>query len=141
MTERADPFRAYRFGLEISGLQQAGFQAAGGLERSCTIEPYREGGVNHYEHQLVTLTSYPVLVLKRGLAGTELWDWHQDVINGSVSRQTISVVLFDDAGAEAWRWVAESAFPSKWAVSELDAMSNGIATESVEFVHHGLTRQ
>lgn len=141
MAERADPYRAYRFRLEISGLQQAGFQTVGGLERSCSIEPYREGGVNHFEHQLVTLTSYPSLMLKRGLVDTSIWDWHQEVINGKVERQTISVILNDDAGEEAWRWVAEGAFPSKWSGSELDAMANGVATESIEFVHHGLTRQ
>ena len=43
---------------------------------------YREGGVNDYEHKLVTLTTYPNLVLERGLADPELWDWHQDVVEG-----------------------------------------------------------
>jgi phage tail-like protein len=139
--KRPDPYRAYRFRIEIDNMQQGGFQSVSGLERETRIEPYREGGINHYEHQLITLTTYPTLTLKRGLVDTALWDWHQEVINGLVKRRTVSVVLIDDTGEEAWRWICELAFPSKWTGAELDATRNEIATESVELVHHGLTRQ
>jgi phage tail-like protein len=138
---RPDPYRGFRFRLEIDGLEQAGFQSVSGLERQCRIEPYREGGVNDHEHQHVTLTTYPPLVLKRGLVTKDLWDWHQEVINGAVRRETVSVILLDETGQEAWRWVCVGAFPSKWTGSELDALANAVATESVELVHAGLTRQ
>ncbi|SUS04675.1 Phage tail protein [uncultured Defluviicoccus sp.] len=141
MPHRSDPHRSFRFRLEIGGLDEGGFQTVSGIERETQIEPYREGGVNDYEHKLVTRTTYPPLVLKRGLVGPSLWDWHQRVINGEVQRQTISIVLLDERGDEAWRWVCADAFPSKWTGAELDATANAIATESVEFVHHGLTRQ
>lgn len=138
---RADPYRSYRFRLEVGGTQQGGFQTVAGLERTSTIEPFREGGINDYEHQLVTMTTYPPLTLSRGLVDTYLWDWHQNVINGTVERQTLSVVLQGETGDEVWRWIAVDAFPSKWSGSDLDAVSGGITTESVEFVHQGLTRQ
>ncbi len=138
---RPDPFRGYRFRVEILGMQEAGFQSVSGLERQCKIEPYREGGINHYEHQLVTLTNYPPVVLKRGLADKSLWDWHQKVINGTVVRRTISVMLIDDTGKEVWRWICAGAFPSKWSGAELDATANNVATESIELVHQGLTGQ
>ena len=96
-----DPYRAFRFRIEIDSMQQGGFQSVSGLERETRIEPYREGGINHYEHQLITLTTYPTLTLKRGLVDTALWDWHQEVINGLVQRRTVSVVLIDDTGEEA----------------------------------------
>lgn len=139
--QRSDPFRSFRFRVEIDGLHQAGFQAVSGLERLCQIEPYREGGINDFEHQLVTLTTYPPLVLKRGLVGTDLWDWHKEVIAGNIERRTISVVLLNEENGEGWHWVVVGAFPVKWTGAELDAGSNGIATESVEFAHQGLTRQ
>ena len=138
---RSDPYRAYRFRVEIDQVQQGGFQSVSGLERTCTIEPYREGGVNDFEHQLITLTNYPALVLKRGLFNSEIWDWHQDVINGNVKRETIAIVLLDDNGDEVWRWVCVKAFPSKWTGAELDATGNNIATESIDFAHHGLTKE
>ncbi len=138
---RPDPYRAYRFRVEINGTQQGGFQTVNGLERECQIEPYREGGINDFEHQLITKTTYPPLVLKRGLVDTFLWDWHQDVINGIVERKTISVMLINESNEEALRWICVDAYPSKWTGAELDATSNNIATESINFVHHGLKRQ
>jgi phage tail-like protein len=138
---RPDPYRAYRFVLEIDGTEQGGFQTVGGLERQTEIEPYREGGINHFEHQLVTKTTYPPLSLRRGLVDQWLWDWHQDVVSGTVERRTVSVILIDERGDEAWRWICVDAYPAKWSGAELDAMTNGIATEAVELVHHGITRQ
>jgi phage tail-like protein len=138
---RPDPYRNFRFVVEVDGTEAGGFQTISGLERQTEIEPYREGGVNDFEHQLAIKTSYPPLVLRRGLVDPALWDWHQAVIAGGVERRTISVLLLDDAGEEAWRWVCDGAYPAKWTGAELDAMANAVATESVEFVHHGITRQ
>jgi phage tail-like protein len=138
---RPDPYRAFRFLVEIDGTEHGGFQTVGGLERQTTIEPYREGGINEFEHQLAVKTSYPPLTLKRGLVDPWLWDWHQDVINGSVQRRPISIVLLDETGQEVWRWICAAAFPAKWSGAEFDALANNIAAESVEIVHHGITRQ
>lgn len=140
MPPRVDPHRAFRFRLEIGGLNEGGFQTVSGLERETEIEPYREGGVNSFEHKLVTRTIYPTLNLKRGLASTTLWDWHQQVINGEVLRRTINIVLLNDSGQEAWRWICVGAFPAKWTGADLDATASQIAAETVEFVHHGLSR-
>jgi phage tail-like protein len=138
---RPDPYRAFRFVVEVDGTEAGGFQAVTGIERQSEIEAYREGGVNDFEHQLVVKTTYPALVLKRGLVDTALWDWHQDVIAGDVERRTVSVLLLDDAGEEAWRWICVAAYPAKWSGAELDAMSDAVATESIELVHHGISRQ
>lgn len=138
---RPDPYQAFRFHLEIAGIDQGGFQTVSGLERQTTIEPYREGGLNTNEHQFALKTTYPPLTLKRGLVDAMLWDWHQDVIDGTVVPETITIFLIDGAGNDVWQWVCEDAFPAKWTGAELDATSSKIATESVEFVHHGLRRQ
>jgi phage tail-like protein len=137
---RLDPYRAFRFLVEIDNTQQGGFQTVSGLERETKTEPYREGGVNEFEHQLAGVTTYPPLTLKRGLVDPSLWDWHQDVIEGRIERKTLAIVLLDEVGAEAWRWVVADAYPSKWTGNELDAVANAVATESVAFVHRGVTR-
>lgn len=138
---RPDPYRTFRFVVEIDGTEAGGFQTVSGIDRQTTVEPYREGGINDFEHQLVVKTTHPPLVLKRGLADTLLWDWHQDVIDGDIERRTVSVLLLDEAGEEGWRWVCVGAYPAKWTGAELDAMATAVATESVELVHHGVTRQ
>jgi phage tail-like protein len=138
---RTDPYGTFRFRVEILGLQVGGFSDVGGLERETQIEDFREGGLNDYTHKLVTLTKYQNLTLKRGIAdATELWQWHQDVINGKVERRQINVVLVDFAGNDAWRWVVQKAYPVKWSGSTLNAASNTVFVESVEFVHHGVKR-
>lgn len=141
MVEKVDPYRAFRFRLEIDGLQEAGFQSVGGLSQESKIEPYREGGVNDTEHQFVTLTTYPPLTLRRGLVNATLWDWYQDVIAGRVERKTVAVVLLDENGDEVWRWICEFAFPSKWTGEELNAAESHIFAETIEIVHEGLRRQ
>ncbi|WP_010183101.1 phage tail protein [Sphingomonas sp. PAMC 26605] len=141
MATRLDPYAAFRFRVEIDAIEQGGFQSVAGLARETKIEPYREGGVNQFEQQHASQTTYPALTLKRGLVDTRLWDWHQDVIRGTIVRKTISIVLLDSAGAETWRWVCDAAFPSKWTGADLDAQRGEVATEAVELVHHGLTKQ
>lgn len=138
---RPDPYRAFRFRIEIQGLVQGGFRSVGGIERQSTVEPYREGGVNDFERQLVTKTTFPPLTLQQGLVDPTLWDWHQEVIDGSVMRRDVTIELLDETGREAWRWVCREAFPVKWSGAELDAVGGTIATESVELVHHGIRRQ
>jgi phage tail-like protein len=135
-----DPYRAFRFRVEIQGLQVGGFQSVSGLERDTKIETFREGGVNDHEVQHAGLTTYPALRLKRGLADPMLWSWHQDVVEGRIRRRVVSIILLGTGQTEAWRWVVAGAFPSKWTGAELDAQQSNIATETVEFVHHGLTR-
>ncbi|MEZ5875579.1 MAG: phage tail protein [Hyphomicrobiales bacterium] len=136
-----DPYRSFRFRIEVLGLHRGGVQSVSGLERTTEVEPYREGGVNDHERQLIIKTTQANLVLKRGLLDTWFWDWHEDVVRGEIERRTLSVILLDEAGEEAWRWICADAFPVKWSGTELDATANAVAVESVELVHHGLTRQ
>jgi phage tail-like protein len=138
---RPDPYRTFRFVVEIDGTEIGGFQTVSGVERQTQVEPYREGGANDFEHQLVLKTTYPALSLRRGLVDTWMWDWHQDVIAGRIQRRTVSIILMNVAGEEAWRWICEDAYPAKWSGAELDAVSAAVATETVELVHHGIVRQ
>jgi phage tail-like protein len=136
-----DPYGGFRFRVEVLGLQVAGFTEASGLDREVQVEEYREGGVNGFTHKLATVTKYPNLTLRRGLAdATELWQWHQDVVNGKIQRRQINIVLIDTSGADTWRWVFEKAYPVKWSGAALNATSNTVFVESVEFVHNGVTR-
>ncbi len=136
-----DPYRVFRFIVEIDGLITAGFSEATGLQADSEVEDVIEGGVNHFVHKVVRVTKYPNVVLKRGL--TDMRDlslWHQEIVEGRVARRTIRVILQDSLGTQKWSWVVSDAYPVKWSVSDLNASGNSIAIESVEFAHHGLTR-
>src|SRR5262244_1034991 len=90
---RQDPFRGFRFLIEIDGITSAGFTRVKGLSRELKTESYREGGVNEYEHKLVTQVTYPVVVLERGLALEDLWKWALAAADGDIRRKTVWVRL------------------------------------------------
>ncbi len=135
-----DPLRGFRFVLEIDSITSGGFARVKGISREVKHESYREGGVNDYEHKLITQVSYPVIVLERGLALDDLWNWAQAVADGQVQRKTIFIRLRDEAGQPGWAWRIESALPVKWTASDLDAQSSSVVVESLELAHHGLRR-
>lgn len=137
---RQDPLRGFRFLLEIDGITSGGFTRVKGLAREVKHESYREGGVNEYEHKLLTQVSYPVLVLERGLALDDLWNWALRAADGDVERKHLRILLHNEAGEKTWAWQVESALPVKWSVSDLDAQSASVAMESLELAHHGLRR-
>src|SRR5262245_65972991 len=137
---RVDPLRGFRFLVEIEGITSAGFMRVKGISREVKYESYREGGVNEYEHKLVTQVSYPVVVLERGLALDDLWKWALAVADGEVKRKTIWVRLQNEAGERTCAWQIEHALPVKWTASDLDAQSSQVVMESLELAHHGLRK-
>src|SRR6185295_19321908 len=106
-----DPYKVFRFVVEINGTRVGGFAEVTGLEVRTEVDEQREGGVNDYVHKIPKETKYSNLVLKRGLTDkTDLWDWHQQIVGGEIERKTLSVVLVDEQGREKWRWVFRDAF-------------------------------
>lgn len=137
---RQDPLRGFRFLLEIDGITSAGFMRVKGLSREVKYESFREGGVNDYEHKLVTQVVYPVVVLERGLALDDLWAWAQATADGEVERKNVRIRLQDEVGEKQWAWQIEWALPVKWSVSDLDSTSPQVLIESLELAHHGLRK-
>lgn len=140
MTRPKDPYRSFRFRVEFDQVQHGGFSRVKGLARETKYETYREGGVNDHEHKLASLTSFGNLTLEHGLGDDYLWKWHEDVVEGRIRRRVLTIVLQNEAGEEAWRWLVQGAFPVKWAGTDLEAGSGQVLVESVEFAHHGLRR-
>jgi phage tail-like protein len=137
---RVDPFRGFRFLVEIDGITSAGFARLKGLSREVKFESYREGGMNEYEHKLAGQVAFPALVLERGLAADDLWNWAQSTADGEVTRRNLRITFNDESGKPAWGWLVSSALPVKWTLSDLDGSSPNVAIESLELVHHGIRK-
>ncbi len=137
---RQDPLRGFRFLLEIDGITSGGFTRVKGITREVKHESYREGGVNEYEHKLLTQVSHPVVVLERGLALDDLWTWALAAADGDVQRKTIRIRLQNEANDKMWAWQIEHALPVKWTASDLDAHTSQVVMESLELAHHGLRK-
>jgi phage tail-like protein len=137
---RVDPYRGFRFLVEIEGITSGAFARVKGLSRELKRESYHEGGVNDYEHQLISLATHPVVILERGLTATDLWQWARDAADGDVARKKVTVRLNNEAGEEGWVWHIDWAIPVKWSCGDLDANSSQVSFESLELAHHGLRR-
>jgi phage tail-like protein len=140
--QNRDPYRGFRFRVEIDGITVAHFSEVSGLQIETETEPYEEGGVNDFVHQLPKRTKFQHITLKRGITDIgELWQWHQEVVSGKFKRKNGSIILLDEAGEDRWRWIFASAFPVKWTGPDLKADSNTIAFESVELAHNGIKKR
>jgi phage tail-like protein len=135
------PYLSNRFQVEVDGVVEAGFSECTGLVVETEVEERREGGLNRYVHRLPRGSKYVNLVLKRGLTNSEqLWKWHQEVVGGHLTFRAISVVLADSTGEERWRWNLADAYPAKWVGPELKADGSLVAIETLELVHHGISK-
>ncbi|MCP3956377.1 MAG: phage tail protein [bacterium] len=128
----ADPYKNFKFLVEIDGIVQAGFSECSGFGSEVTVIEYREGGDADTVNKLRGPVSYPDISLKWGVTdSTELYDWHLSAVNGRIDRRNGSVILQDDAGQEAVRWNFFGAWPSKWEGASLDGKGNDVAIDSL----------
>ncbi len=139
---RNDPYGAFNFLVEIEGLVVGGFSDVSGLQVETSVETYREGGLNEYEHKLAGPTRYPAnIVLKHGLTSAAvLWGWHQDVTRGIIQRRNGTIYLLDAQRQTVLWWNFKAAYPIKWSGPDFRADSNQVAVETLELVHQGISR-
>jgi phage tail-like protein len=138
---RADPYQAFNFLIEIEGILAGGFSECSGLQVETEFTDYREGGVNEYVHRFAGPTKYPPLILKHGLTQIDgLWAWHQEVVQEQITRHNGTIYLLDKKRMPVMWWDFKEAFPVKWTGPDLRADSGGVAIESVELTHRGLSR-
>jgi phage tail-like protein len=138
---RVDPYGNYNFLVEIDGITRAAFHEASGIDSAIDVIEHREGGQNTTTMKLPGLTKYSNLVLKWGATDDhQLHDWHQQCVNGNVTRKNGSVVLLDRQGNEVERWNFTNAWPSKWTGPSFTAEGNDVAIETLELAHESLVR-
>ncbi|HYN44627.1 MAG TPA: phage tail protein [Candidatus Limnocylindrales bacterium] len=135
------PYSNFRFRVEIAGITIAQVSEITGLQAETETEPYEEGGVNDFVHQLPKRTKYQHITLKRGITDLdEMWKWYQEVVEGSFKRKNGSIILMDSAGNDKWLWNFTSAYPVKWTGPDLKADSNTVAFETIVLAHNGIKK-
>jgi phage tail-like protein len=138
---RADPYQGFNFLVEIEGILAGGFSEVSGLSVETEFQDYREGGVNEYVHRFATGTKYPPLILKHGLTLIDgLWSWHQEIVQGTITRRNGTIYLMNTQGIPVMWWDFLEAFPVKWTGPDLRASASQVAIESLELSHRGLSK-
>jgi len=143
MVERNDPYRNYRFRVEIEKVQVASFAEATIPDSSTDPVEYREGTDQPHQRKLSGLNKYGNITLKKGLTDSmDLYNWRKSVEDkGAVgARQSISLVLIDEEGNDKSRWDIENAWPTKYSPSGFSAKANEVVIETLEIVHEGIKR-
>lgn len=143
---RNDPLRNFRYRLEIDSITQAGFSEVMIAETTIDAVDYREGTDPPHVRKLSGLTKYGNITLKWGLtvggAALDLFKWHADVSAGQVKekRKKVVIVVQDEAGGDAARYVVSEAWPVKYDPSDLNAKGNEVMIELLELVNEGIER-
>jgi len=146
--ERKDPYRNFRFLLEIDGLVQAGFSEVTIPDASSDVVEYREGNGPTTVTKLAGLRKYGNVTLKWGITDSmELYEkWRKPVEEGKTDktdevRKNVAIILMNEAGEAAARWEFVEAWPSKYDAPDLNAKGTDVAIETLEIVHEGMERK
>ncbi|GJG89714.1 phage tail protein [Gemmatimonadetes bacterium T265] len=138
---RIDPYFNFNFLVEIDGIARAAFHEVSGFDSTVDVIEHREGGNNLTPYKLPGVTKYSNIVLKWGMTDdAQLYQWHRDVVRGTVRRRNGSIVLLDRGGQEVARWNFFNAWPSKWDGPDFNAEGNDVAIETLELAHEGVER-
>ncbi|NIE58652.1 MULTISPECIES: phage tail protein [unclassified Burkholderia] len=128
---RVDPFKGFRFRVEIDGIQQAGFSECSGLGSHVEVIEYREGGDTEV-HKLPGKPSVPDITLKWGATNSrELYDWHRTAVVGQIQRRNGTITLCDDTGQPQVQWHFFGGWASKWDGPSFNAKGNDVAIETL----------
>lgn len=134
----------FHFLVEFIGLSDTAdtrFIEVGGLSVEMASEDVAEGGENRFVQKYPTRAKYPELVLKRGLLkGSGVWNWVKKcIVDYQIEPMSIDIKLLNDAHEPLMTWHVVGAWPTKWAVSDLNANNNAIAVESMQLAYQYFT--
>ena len=140
---RQDPYRNFRFRIEIDGIQAAGFSEVSIDPTTTDVVEYREGTDATHVRKLSGLTKHGNVTLKRGVTGSlELFNWHKQIVSGQLAanRKKVVIVVQDESGADQARYVVSEAWPIKYDPGDLNAKGNDVFIETLELVNEGVER-
>jgi phage tail-like protein len=134
---RKDPYRNFRFRVEIDGIGIASFADATIPDSTTAPLDYREGTDPVHNRKLSGQTTYGNVSLKWGLTDSmDLYNWRQQVVDKGAlgARKNLSLVLIDEAGDDKARWNVLDAWPTKYDCSDFSAKGAEVMIETLDLV-------
>lgn len=136
----------FHFRVEVLGLPAANdndvrFTEVSGLSVEMGTEEIAEGGENRFIQKYPLRAKYPELVLKRGwLLNSEVVNWVRQCIEDfHIQPKNIDIMLLNDEHQPLLTWHVINAYPTKWAVSDLNATSNAVLIETMQLYYQYFT--
>ena len=139
--ERIDPYKNFRFRVEIEGLQQAGFREVSGFDASLDVIEYREVDQEITKRKIPGLAKYSNITLKWGVTDSvELYTWLEECIDGTITRKTVTIIALNETGDDVATWTVSEAWPVKYTAASFNATNSEVAIDSIEIAHEGMKR-
>jgi phage tail-like protein len=141
--QRKDPYRNFRFRVEIDGITQAGFSECTVGDTATDPIEYRDGTDATTVRKLSGLTKYANITLKWGISDSlDIYNWRKQIMDTGAdrARKNLSIILIDEAGNDKARWNIVQAWPTKYDAPDFTAKGNDVAIETLEIVHEGIQR-
>jgi phage tail-like protein len=135
----------FHFKVEVIGLTShdgdVRFSEVTGLSMEMGTEEVPAGGENRFVQKYPTRSRYPDLILKRGLlVGSEIQSWIRACIQDyQITPKNIDVKLLNGEHEPLLTWHVINAYPTKWSVSDFNAMNSAIVVESLQFYYQHFT--
>jgi phage tail-like protein len=146
-----DPYRNFKFEVEIDGFVRAGFSKVTGLSRTTEEISYREGGENETPHKLPGQTSFGDVTMERGISDDDdFQNWSDtifnvDQVNGEQGdddfRRKVVIYLKNKAGERKVKWTVFRSWPKEFTAGDLDANANDVEIESMVLANEGIKRE
>jgi phage tail-like protein len=143
MADRIDPYRNFRFRVELDGITQAGFNEVSFADTSTEVVEYREGTDPTHPRKLSGQSKYGNVTLKWGITDSmELFEWYKTVVEKGAleNRKNMAITLVDEAGNDKSRWDLENCWPTKYDPTDLNAKGNDVGIETLEIVSESYLR-
>lgn len=138
--DRLQVLPGHQFGVEIGGINRGGFQQVSGLEITVEMTEYNEGG-RASPLKIPGLVKYSDITLRYGvIKDPEIYNWIKAVVDGNVQRRDGSVVQYDAAGTEVYRWNFFDAWPTKLTAGEFNAQTSTVLVDVLVLAHERLER-
>lgn len=137
----------FHFRVEVLGLPKndndVRFTEVGGLSVELATEEVVEGGENRFTQKYPLRAKYPDLVLKRGLlVGSEVTSWiSRAIVDEQIEPKDVDVTLLNEEHQPLLTWHVIGAYPTKWAVSDLNASNNAVVVETLQLCYRYFTVQ
>ena len=149
-THRQDPYKNFKFKVRWDGQYIAGITKVSPLIRTTAAVITRSGGDASKDHVSPGSTSYPPIILERGIThDTSFEQWanltHNNQGDAAMSlkdyRKDMSIELFNLQGEIVMSFMVYRCWVSEYqALPDLDANANCVAIERIVIQHEGWER-
>lgn len=137
------PLTKFHFTVNWGG-SNVGFSEVTGLDFTTEVTEYRHGAMaEHSKVKLPGLRSFSNITLKRGSmhGDNQFFEWWNSTLMDKPQRRDVTISLLNEQHDPVVVWRVKNAWPINVKATDLNADDSGIAVESMELVHEGLTME